>query len=616
MSASHQPPELNPLLRALIEALPQGVTVRDHGGVEVLRNAAAQSMRIVGEAWIDRQLVHLPSGEVIEIATDRRQDDATARELAEARAAADRAGQARADFLAVMSHEIRTPLNGILGFAALLQDLPLGTPIGPDERDYMGIIAQSGQHLLQLVNDILDFSRLDAGRLTLERTAFDLRGLVRNAMDLLQPEARRKGIELNLHLAADLPLRAAGDPARLRQVLLNLVGNGIKFTEAGSVSVDVRMIEDDGALVRVQFRVTDTGIGISPEAMERLFTAFEQADSSISRRFGGSGLGLAISRQLVRQMGGDIGVESRQGHGSTFQFDVVLSARRASDRVQPVAASSPISEASTQNLAPCRVLIADDNATNRLVASRILERLGHTVTAVENGADAVSTVQSGEYDLILMDVMMPEMDGLQATAQIRALGGNSGRTPIVGLTANTSPEDLAACLTAGMNGVATKPISAAKLIEAMTEALAGVSAPVKASAGPVPMSPVPAAPVPLAQENRRFDPAVLDRLLISHRNHGQKDADLARAIDQFIARANDVAAQIRALLDGDDLAALCAAIRRLGPDAARFGLMRPARAAIDLPQDADKQQLDAFGAAMLSGLDELRQWRRSVLRGF
>lgn len=603
------------LLRALIEALPQGIVIRDASGIDILRNAAAKSLQAVDEAMLDRRLIRMPSGEEIEIGTDRRPEETQARELAEARAAADRAGQARADFLAVMSHEIRTPLNGILGFAALLQDLPLGTPIGPDERDYLGIIAQSGQHLLQLVNDILDFSRLDAGRLTLERTAFDLRGLVRNAIDLLQPEARRKGIELNLHLAADLPLRAAGDPARLRQVLLNLVGNGIKFTETGSVSIDVRMTEDDGALVRVQFRVSDTGIGISPEAMERLFTAFEQADSSISRRFGGSGLGLAISRQLVRQMGGDIGVESRQGHGSTFQFDVVLSARRASDRVQPVAVTE-VSKTSDQGLTPCRVLIADDNATNRLVATRILERLGHHVTSVENGSEAVSAVQSGSFDLILMDVMMPEMDGLQATSQIRALGGQAGRTPIVGLTANTAPEDLAACLTAGMNGVATKPISAAKLIEAMTEALAGMAAPMSGVTGPVPLSPVPAGPVPLAQENRRFDPAVLDRLLISHRNHGQKDAELARAIDAFIARANDLTAQIRALQEGDDLAALCAAVRRLGPDAARYGLMRPARAAIDLPNDADRGQVEVFAAAMVTGLDELRQWRRSALRGF
>jgi CheY-like chemotaxis protein len=481
------------------------------------------------------------------------------------------------------------------------------------------MIANSGQHLLQLVNDILDFSRLDAGRLTLERTAFDLRGLVRNVVDLLRPDAQRKGLALNLDLAADLPLRAAGDPARMRQVLLNLAGNALKFTPSGSVTIKVTMLEDDGALVRILFSVIDTGIGIAPDAIGKLFEAFEQADSSISRRFGGSGLGLAISRQLVRQMGGEITVESRPGLGSIFKFDAVLSARRASDRlpvledgtIAPVPETpTPEPVAEPAKLAAMRILVADDNPTNRVVASRVLERNGHSILAVEDGRAAVAAVQAEKFDLVLMDMMMPELDGLAATSEIRALPAPLCHLPIVGLTANTSAEDIAACLAAGMNAVATKPISAAKLLEAMGEALAGLASFNAAAAADLALGEHQ---VPLTKENRRFDPAVLDRLLRHNRNSGESDAALASDIDHFITRATDLTAAVR---NGGDVAILAQRAIGLGPQAARYGLMRPARAALDLASEVDVPRLEAFSASLSSGLDDLREWRRISLRGY
>ncbi len=607
-------------LPTLLNALPLGIVLRDNAGQSTLCNPAAERLASVAEETITRQSVPMPEGGEIEIITDRSTAQALARDVAAAQDVAERAGQARADFLAVMSHEIRTPLNGILGVAALLQDLPLGTQLGPDERDCLAMIANSGQHLLQLVNDILDFSRLDAGRLTLERTAFDLRGLVRNVLDLLRTEAQRKGLELKLELAPDLPLRAAGDPARIRQVLLNLAGNAIKFTQTGSVTISVKMIEDDGALVRILFTVTDTGIGIAPEAKQRLFEAFEQADSSISRRFGGSGLGLAISRQLVRQMGGEIVVESHQGIGSEFRFDAVLSARRASDRLPvqadgTIAAPPPPPEptpvvAERAALPKLRVLVADDNPTNRVVASRVLERHGHHVRSVENGVEAVAAVQQEAFDLVLMDMMMPELDGLAATAQIRQLAGAVRHIPIVGLTANTAPEDLAACRESGMNAVATKPISGSKLLEAMAEALVP-------SAPQTPRDPLAEeVAVPLARENRRFDPAVLDRLLRHNRNGGEADSGLARDIDGFIARAAELASAMRGARSEDDHSKLAQRARDLGPTAARFGLMRPARAALDLGSASAPAALESFVASLGSGLDDLREWRRVNLRGY
>jgi CheY-like chemotaxis protein len=349
-------------------------------------------------------------------------------------------------------------MNGIIGVAGLLLDMDLG----PTERHYVRVVLDSGNHLLRLINDILDFSRLDVDRLELEETPFEVRGVLRGVIDLLAAGARAKGLELTLAVADDVPRRVSGDARRLRQVVLNLVGNGVKFTAAGAVRVSVTRLGRVPEGERLAFTVADTGIGIPAEALGKLFTEFTQVDSSISRRFGGSGLGLAISRRLIERMGGTITVESTPGKGSIFRFDVVL--RTHPDEGAPPPAEASVVQPEHRGL---RILVAEDNPTNRLVVTHMLERMGHQAEAVTNGAEAVAAVQASPYDLVLMDVMMPEMDGLAATAAIRRLSGPVARIPIVGLTANTQRTDEEACLTAGMDHFATKPISAGRLAQAI-----------------------------------------------------------------------------------------------------------------------------------------------------
>ena len=393
--------------------------------------------------------------------TDRRRNE---RALATARDAAEAAGRARAEFLAVMTHEIRTPMNGIIGIAGLLLDMPMDET----ERQYVRIVRDSGNHLLQLINDILDFSKLDAGRLELEEISFDVRSVLTSAVELLTTDAQSKGLELKLHVAPDVPQRAGGDPGRLRQILLNLIGNGLKFTEKGSVEITVTSLATPAGTTRLSISVRDTGIGIPQEALGRLFTEFNQVDTSISRRFGGSGLGLAICKRLITRMGGSIAVESTPGEGSTFQFDVVLQSRRASDgaRGGPVETAIPTGPA-------WRILVAEDNSTNRLVVTKVLERLGHRVDNVSNGAEAVEAVRTIPYDLVLMDVMMPEMDGLAATRAIRALEEPINGIAIIGLTASALREEEKACLAAGMDLFATKPVTSERLASCIARVMEG-----------------------------------------------------------------------------------------------------------------------------------------------
>ena len=414
----------------------------------------------------------LPDGSAVRTYTDITARRANADALTTARDAALAAGRARNEFLAVMSHEIRTPMNGIIGVAGLL----LESRLGPTEAHYGQIILESGNHLLRLLDDILDFSSLDAGRVDLNDAAFDLRDMARNAVDALAAEAEAKSLDLSLVVAEDVPRQVAGDSRRLRQVLVNLVGNAVKFTGHGSVRVAVARLPGEPQfpggpdVVRLGFSVGDTGIGIPPDALGQLFTGFTQVDGSISRRFGGSGLGLAISRRLVERMGGTIEIDSTPGVGSVLRFDVLLARAPQTGDAGTSEAEPPV-EAGESGCG-IRVLVAEDNPTNRLVATRMLERLGHRVDSVVNGLDAVEAVRTTPYDLVLMDIMMPEMDGLAATSTIRALPGPRARIPIIGLTANAMRAGEAACLASGMDHFATKPISANRLADAIGLVLA------------------------------------------------------------------------------------------------------------------------------------------------
>ena len=411
---------------------------------------------------IEVRTVPLPDGGAVRTYTDITERKRTEAALAAARDAAEAGVRARTEFLAMISHEIRTPLNAVIGLAGLLQD----TPLSPEQAAHVRLIREAGDHLLSLVNDILDFSSLEAGGLALEVETFDPRQEANAALELLGPQARAKGLELSCDIAPEVPARAIGDAGRLRQVLLNLLGNAVKFTSSGSVRLSLRRLEAGPEELRLGFEVRDTGIGIPAEAQARLFSAFSQVDSSTSRRFGGTGLGLAISRQLVERMGGQISVESAPGSGSCFRFDIRL--RPAPEPLAPVPEPPRAPAAEPQGL---RILIAEDNNTNRLVLTHQLRKLGHHVDAVADGREALEAVRSRPYDLLVMDVMMPEMDGLAATRAIRSLPGPAGRIAIIGLTAAAMPEDEAACLEAGMNGYARKPIGTDELRRAIMAAM-------------------------------------------------------------------------------------------------------------------------------------------------
>jgi signal transduction histidine kinase/ActR/RegA family two-component response regulator len=407
----------------------------------------------------------LPDGGAVRTYTDITERRQTERALAAARDAAEAATRARTAFLAMMSHEIRTPMNGVIGMTGLLLD----SKLPPTERHYVETLREAAENLLRIINDILDFSKLDADRLEFENVPFNLAHTVNGAIALLRVKAEEKGLALTVAVAPDVPVRVIGDPGRLRQVLLNLLSNAIKFTQVGSVSVEARLVAIEGTQARIGFAVRDTGIGIPFDAQPGLFQQFSQVDSSISRRFGGTGLGLAISRGLVEHMGGEITVESAPDAGAVFRFTIRLEI--ASDRIvaPEMSLSPPIAEAApTRRL---RILLAEDNATNRLVATARLEMMGHRVDSVANGIEAVAAVQAAPYDLVLMDVMMPEMDGLAATRAIRAVGGDMSHLPIVALTANAFREDEDACRAAGMDGFLPKPLSASQLTAVVGQAI-------------------------------------------------------------------------------------------------------------------------------------------------
>ncbi|MDR3513653.1 MAG: ATP-binding protein [Caulobacteraceae bacterium] len=378
-------------------------------------------------------------------------------------AEAQAALRAKAEFLAVMSHEIRTPLNGVLTIAEVIS-----RRLAQEElRPYVETIVSSGQTLLRLLNDALDLSRAEAGRLELQEDSFRLAGLIEDIDALWRPRALEAGLVLVTAFEAEDEPWVLGDAVRLKQVLNNLVGNAIKFTAAGSVEVRLRARVED-LHVFVEGEVVDTGPGISPDQIDGLFTPFGQTETG--RNAGGAGLGLSICRQLIEKMGGSIGVRSAPGLGSVFAFEVTLF-RTQRPGLEPAA---PAPE-NVVRVPPARVLIADDNATNRMVAETLCRMFDCACESVENGAQAVELARSGRFDLVLMDIKMPVMDGLEATRRIRGLGAGLAGLPIIALTANADPYDAQAYLAQGVDAVVEKPIKPDALLAAMTRALAGGS---------------------------------------------------------------------------------------------------------------------------------------------
>lgn len=478
-----------------IETLPERVHSDDRARMSARIRAAVESPDSVGMEILEHRLVR-PDGSVrvAQTASEIERDGdgrpirmiGTVRDVTDerdhenalkaARDEAERANRSKGEFLAVMSHEVRTPMNGVLGMLSALEE----TGLDDRQRKLCDVARTSAEALLVILNDILDASKIEAGRLELEPAPFELRPLLRSIVDLYGPLARAKGVALDSNIADETPPWLVGDAGRLRQMMLNFTSNAVKFTSSGRITISARPVgrpKDRTAILRIE--VSDTGPGIPEERQAEVFARFNQLDRSFARRFGGTGLGLAITKSLAELMGGRVGLSSRPGDGSVFWFEVPLGiaeGEMAAERV-PSTVAAPS--------APLKILVAEDNATNQLVVRMLLESLGHRVDVAHDGVEAVEAARERHYDLILMDVSMPGLDGIEATRQIRAMPGERGNVPIFALTANALDADRDRCLDAGMQRVLVKPLN--KL--ALAAAVATVAS-VRANGGPRPPASV------------------------------------------------------------------------------------------------------------------------------
>ncbi len=388
----------------------------------------------------------------------------TREELIKAKREAEAAAEAKAVFLANMSHELRTPMNGIIGMVDILKR----TKLTDAQHEYLNIIESSGENLLTIINDILDLSKIEAGHMELESIPFSLYNEVRRVMNIMQIIADKKKLPIELHINEEVPPYVKGDPVRLKQIVINLVNNAIKFTEKGGITISVEKKSLENGRVQLLFKVIDMGIGISPEGQKKLFQSFSQVDKSTTSKYGGTGLGLMISKNLTQMMGGEIGVESVEGVGSTFWFTVSMEISDEESYNKQHQEEDTSQEDKIRMQLKLKILLAEDNKINQKVAMLNLNNMGYQVDIANNGKEAVEKFKNGDYDIIFMDVQMPEMDGVEACKKIREIENNSDSTkkiPIIAMTANTSDDERKKYWEAGMDDYISKPFKRKELVE-------------------------------------------------------------------------------------------------------------------------------------------------------
>ncbi len=546
-----------------------------HGGIGPAHYERSRRNGLI----LDVRTQQLDDGSIVRTFADITHRKRNEKALATARDAAEAARRAQSDFLAVMSHEIRTPMNGVIGMAGLLLD----SDLSPTQRRFASTLREAAGSLMQIINDILDFSKLEASRMEFESVPLDIAVVIGSVVDLMVVKAQEKQLWLRTQIAPGTPERLIGDPGRLRQVLLNLVGNALKFTAEGGVTIEVDGHDNGDGTALMRLTVRDTGIGIPKESQPHLFEQFFQVDASTSRGFGGTGLGLAICRRLADRMGGRISVDSTEGVGSSFCLEVPLGIDPDADQPLVEDDLERLDQGATSRpKRRLRILLAEDNATNRMVAVTRLEMFGHRVDHVASGVEALQMVQAAPYDLLLVDVMMPEMDGLEATRRIRALPGPERNIPIVAMTANVFSHHREACRAAGMDDFLGKPFTPGQLVRVIDRAIAGT------------LRPLGDGMAPRAED----DVAAFARLAIEL---GPEDA--AALITAFAAEARERIGRMRLFAAGRELQALVTEAQSVHDAAGSLGLAALAAMAQAIQQDPGAEGISLQIAGLSAALE-------------